>query len=63
MTNAAKDEFLTIKDLCNRWKKHPVTVRKMIKGKKLPPHYKIGGTILFKTCDIKEYEKGSAVKV
>lgn len=48
--------FLTSKELAERWKLTPETMKKWRCSGKSPPYKKIGGRILYKTEDIEKLE-------
>jgi excisionase family DNA binding protein len=59
-TSANSDEnnnqlFLTVRDLCQRWRISRETIQRHIKDKKIP-HLKLFGGLRFRLADIKGFE-------
>ena len=57
MTSDSKKEFLTTKELAERWRVTEKSVLKWRKEGKAPPFYTIHGSILYKLADVKALEK------
>lgn len=49
--------YLTTQQLANRWKMQAGTIRLWRWYGKGPPHYKMGGRVLYRIEEIKEFEK------
>ena len=57
MTLGSKKEFLTTKELADRWRVTEKSVLKWRKEGKAPPFYTIHNRILYKLADVEELEK------
>ncbi|HCT51493.1 MAG TPA: terminase [Balneola sp.] len=57
MTLDSKKEFLTTKELAERWRVTEKSVLKWRKEGKAPPFYTIHGSILYRLADVEELEE------
>ena len=57
MTSGSKKEFLTTKELDERWRVTEKSVLKWRKEGKAPPFYTIHGSILYRLADVEELEE------
>ena len=57
MTSDSKKEFLTTKELADRWRVSIDSVLRWRREGKAPPFYTIHGSILYKLADVKALEK------
>ena len=57
MTLGSKKEFLTTKELADRWRVTEKSVLKWRKEGKAPPFYTIHNRILYRLADVEELEK------
>lgn len=55
--NSSKKEFLTTKELAERWRVTEKSVLKWRKEGKAPPFYTIHGSILYRLADVEELEE------
>ena len=56
MTSGSNKEFLTTKELAERWRVTEKSVLKWRKEGKAPPFYTIHGSILYRLADVEELE-------
>lgn len=54
---SSKKEFLTTKELADRWRVTEKSVLKWRKEGKAPPFYTIHGSILYRLADVEELEQ------
>ena len=57
MTSGSNKEFLTTKELADRWRVTEKSVLKWRKEGKAPPFYTIHGSILYRLADVEELEE------
>tara|TARA_R100001463_G_scaffold21869_1_gene52529 strand:+ start:909 stop:1103 length:195 start_codon:yes stop_codon:yes gene_type:complete len=55
--NSSKKEFLTTKELADRWRVTEKSVLKWRKEGKAPPFYTIHNRILYRLADVEELEE------